>query len=232
MGWKAASIFVNERGPGYFGTLPPHNPEKARKICHSLGLSFSNTKQSTFENGLYPPAGTFALGAYEGGLILADQDELIGCSGEDDDPTVLKILHQYPDASILCITLHSVVNHWGYALYENSKLLRRFVGDADDGIALEEGQLQPEEKTLFERSRQTEPGRRIFQIDINGVTEEFPENAAGEELVFRMASRFFGQPLDHCKPVDLFDLQLELFSKPQKATSSFKSSAKPLWKFW
>jgi hypothetical protein len=244
MGYKAASIFVNEREPGYFGTLPAHNPEKARQICRSLGLAFSSAMPSTFEDGLWPPPGTFALGAYDGGMILADQDALGDCTIEGNNPLLLKTQQLYPNAAFLCVTLHSVVDHWGYALYEKSRLVRRFVGDADEGIVFDEGHLQPEEKPLFERSRATEPGRRIFEMDFNGVIEKSPEHCVGEQLVFLMAARFFGQPLDRSKPVDFFDLRLEVFTKPTPFSSALNvltsrstptigsPSQKPWWKFW
>lgn len=213
MGFKAASIFVNELGPGYFGTLPSHEPKRARDLCHSLGLSFASARNSTFEDGLWPPEGTFALGTYKRGVILADQDTLLACSGDSDDPMVCKILQQFPQASVLCVTLHSVINHWGYSLYEKSKLVRRFLGDADSGIALNEGDLQPEEQLLFSRSRKTGPNRRIFELETSTGIHEYEEHQVGETLVFLMASRFFGQRLDRSKPVDLFDLRLELFTK-------------------
>ena len=32
MGWKASCILVNEREPGYLGTMPPHDPGRAERL--------------------------------------------------------------------------------------------------------------------------------------------------------------------------------------------------------
>jgi len=32
MGWKASCILINVRGPGYLGTMPPHDPARANKV--------------------------------------------------------------------------------------------------------------------------------------------------------------------------------------------------------
>ena len=37
MGWKASCILVNERGPGYLGTMPAHDPHRARELIADLG---------------------------------------------------------------------------------------------------------------------------------------------------------------------------------------------------
>ena len=29
MGWKASCILINEREPGFLGTMPPHDPGRA-----------------------------------------------------------------------------------------------------------------------------------------------------------------------------------------------------------
>lgn len=38
MGWKASCILINGREPGYLGTMPPHDPERARRLIADLGL--------------------------------------------------------------------------------------------------------------------------------------------------------------------------------------------------
>jgi hypothetical protein len=248
MGFKAASIFVNEREPGYFGTLPVHDPTKARTLCDALGLSFTHATPSSFEQGLWPEENTFALGAYDGGMILADQNSLLTCSADTHNPLLQRTFAVFPSASVLCITLHSVINHWGYALYKQKRLVRRFVGDADKGIEFDEGTIEPEEQALFHCSTVTGPARRTFELEMRGKIEKFEENQIGELLVFLMASRLFGQRLDTTKPVDLFQLQLEVFSKgttsakpeftQQLFRPAIKSIAAPVpptkswWKIW
>ena len=55
MGWKASCILINEREPGYLGTMPPHDPERARTLIADLGLGrYRSRGTTTFEEGIYP----------------------------------------------------------------------------------------------------------------------------------------------------------------------------------
>jgi hypothetical protein len=55
MGWKASCILINERGPGYLGTMPPHDPERARGLIADLGLGPCRSRgMTTVDEGIYP----------------------------------------------------------------------------------------------------------------------------------------------------------------------------------
>jgi hypothetical protein len=55
MGWKASCILINERGPGYLGTMPPHDPERARRLIADLGFGPCRSRGlTTFEEDIYP----------------------------------------------------------------------------------------------------------------------------------------------------------------------------------
>ena len=64
MGWKASCILINGRGPGYLGTMPPYDPELARRLITDLGLGPSRSRgMTTFDYGIYPDH--LVVGAYE-----------------------------------------------------------------------------------------------------------------------------------------------------------------------
>lgn len=211
MGWKASCILVNERQPGFLGTMPAHDPERAQQLLGKLGMGkWKSLGLTTFEQGIYPEH--FTVGAYDGAAIIGDPQLGESYSSVDEYPLMLRILDAFPKASILGITLHSVVNLFGYYLFENGKLQRAYAGTADDGVQVDEGELQPEERPFFEKSTMRD-GERYFTADINGQMEEFDASCFGETLVFEMAKRFFGKQLDR---VDIWDLAMEAFEPPKR----------------
>ena len=105
-----------------------------------------------------------------------------------------RVLGLFPQAAVLRVGLHSVVNLWSYEYFEGGRLLRAYGGSADDGVMVDEGDLLPEERPHFERSV-VRDGQRSFHAEIDGRTEEFDASAFGEELVFEVMGRFFG-----CRP--------------------------------
>ena len=55
------------------------------------------------------------------------------------DPITARIMIVFPQAAVLRVGLHSVVNLWSYAYFERGKLLRAYGGAADDGVVLVAG---------------------------------------------------------------------------------------------
>ena len=104
----------------------------------------------------------------------------------------------FPQAAVLRVGLHSVVNLWSYAYFERGRLVRAYGGCADEGVMLDEGDLLPEERPHFERSV-VRDGERFFYAEIDGRTEEFDASAYGEELAFEVMGRFFGCRPDQAK---------------------------------
>jgi len=112
--------------------------------------------------------------------------------------------------------LHSVVNYYGYALFQGTTLLRVRAGSADDGVIVDQGAWLPEEQQLFAKSI-VRDGERFFLQEIDGTVEEFDHSAYGEEFVFDLSRRFFGKRIDQ---MDTWEIEME----------SFAAAPKPLWK--
>ncbi len=192
MGWKAACILINEREPGYFGTLPQHDSRAARDLIERLDVgSYRSLGLTDFDYGMYPKSGRLVIGAYPGAVIVGHQDWVFGTVTDPTRPLLRNLLKSFPTAELLVMELHSVVNYFGYAYYRDGELKRAYAGSADDGIYIEAGELQPDEQAYFAQSL-TRDGQRYF--DLQGSI--YTADQIGEELVFAMAGKFLGAPLD------------------------------------
>jgi hypothetical protein len=211
MGWKASCILINEREPGYLGTLPPHDPERARKLISALGLGRCRSRgMTTFDVGIYPDH--LVVGAYDGAAVIGTPEILDSCTSLGDERLMARILHLFPQAAVLRVGLHSVTNLWSYAYFEGGRLLRAYGGAADEGVVMDEGQWLPEERPHFERSV-VRDGWRYFYAEINGQMEEFNAPAFGESLTFEVMGRFFGCRPDQGSEVDPLELPMESFDR-------------------
>lgn len=90
---------------------------------------------------------------------------------------------------------------------------RHLVGSSDSGVTADIGELQPEEQAIFANSKMID-GERIFTHEVNGFHFEGRIDQTGGRLVFAMASKFFGQPLDTARrSSNLNGLKMELITK-------------------
>jgi hypothetical protein len=199
MGWKAACILVNERETGYLGTLPQHDAPAARNLIEQLGLGpYRSLGLTDFDSGVYPERGRLVIGAYDGAAIVAERDLVYGTVTGQTGLILARLLELFPAAEVLVLELHSVVNYFAYASYRQGRLQRAFAGSAEDGVMVEMGAVQPEERDYFARSV-VRDGVRSFELD--GAT--WTVDQVGESLAFAMASRFLGEPLDEFACEDL-----------------------------
>jgi len=213
MGWKASCILINEREPGFLGTRPPHDPERARRLISRCGFGLAQScGPTTFEEGIFPDR--LVVGAYDGAAFLGDPD--IGCTCLDPrgNPRLPAIVQAFPKAEILQVALHSVVNLWSYTYYVDGVLKRAFGGCADEGVMIDIGEPLPEERPHFERSILRD-GERIFHAKIDGRIEEFDAASYGEELVFELMGRFGCRPDRDVPGNDPLDLPMEAFAQPR-----------------
>jgi hypothetical protein len=216
MGWKASCVLISEREPWHLASMPTHDPEKARRLILDLGLGpHRNRGVTTFEEGIYPDR--LVIGAYKGVAIIGHPRLVRACLEPRADPLTERILTVFPRAAVLRVGLHSVVNLWSYAYFEEGRLVRAHGGSADDGVVLDEGDLLDEEKPHFERSV-VRNGQRFFYAEINGETEEFDASAYGEELVFEVMGRLLGCRPDRTRnEFDPIELPMEAYDKePRK----------------
>jgi hypothetical protein len=211
MGWKAACILINEREPGYLGTLPEHDSQAARDLVDQLGLGSNRSLGLTdFDSGIYPKDGHLVIGAYAGAAIVASQDLVFGTVTGENTHVLRRLLELFPAAELLVMELHSVVNYWAYAYYRHGELQRAYGGSADDGVLVELGELQSEERDYFAHSV-VQDGIRTFELD----GETWTADQMGESLTFSMAIRFLGNSLDEVdeKKSALY-LTMEDFAEP------------------
>lgn len=179
MGWSISCILVNEREKGYFGLFPQFNHDLAQDVISKLGFGpIRKSSIVSLEIGLSSRKGWFAVGAYEGAVILSGLPEMFGCGEMPSNKILTRVVDVFPTAKVLAIELASVTNYFGFSLYERHKLVRGFAGDADRGIVLDVGEKQPEEAEIISKSN---------NVDWRDC---------GESLVFAMSARFFGLPLD------------------------------------
>ncbi len=214
MGWKAWCVLINEREPGYLGTMPPHDPQRARRLIADLGLGrYRSRSMTTFEEGIYPER--LVIGAYEGAAVIG-APKLFDPFKPMSSPVVTRILKTFPRAAVLSLSLHSVVNLFSYAYFEQGRLLRAYAGCADSGVVLDVGELLAEERPRFERSVVRE-GKRYFYSEIGETVAEFSAEAYGETLAFEIMVRFFGCKLGRTHPkIDPFELPMESFDREQE----------------
>lgn len=206
MGYKAACILVNERGPGYLGTFPKHDPQAARNLVARLGLgTYASIGLRTFETDICPKPGVLGIGAYDGAAILGSQELVSGAVTGENIRFLSVVLGLFPDAEVLVLELYSAVNYFGYAYYSRGSLRRAYAGDADHGIFIETGTPQPEEQPFFAHSM-VRDGVRTFELD----GETWTVDQIGENLAFAMAGRFLGKPLDQFNE---WELGTEEFAK-------------------
>jgi hypothetical protein len=164
---------------------------------------------TTFEEGIFPE--TLVIGAYEGAAIIGHPDIVKSCLEPKADPMTARIMTACPQAAVLRVGLHSVVNLWSYAYCERGRMLRAYGGSADDGVVLDQGDLLAEEHQHFERSV-VRDGQRFFYKEIHGQIEEFDAAAFGESLVFEVMSRFIGCRPDQSRDdLDPIELPMEAF---------------------
>src|SRR3954454_15518038 len=113
MDWKASCILNNERGPGPLGTMQPHDPGRAEGLIAQLGLGRHRSRgMTTFDEGIYPKH--LVGGAYDGAAVIGHSEIGNSCLDSGADPLTARILEAFPEAAVLRVGLHSVVNLWSY----------------------------------------------------------------------------------------------------------------------
>jgi hypothetical protein len=226
MGWKASCILLNEREPGYLGTMPSHDPERARRLIADLGLGPIRSRgMTTFDDGIYPDR--LVVGAYDGAAVIGAPNLIDSFEPMGHEALIPMILKIFPQAAVLAVSLHSVVNLFYFAYFEEGRRLRAYGGSAENGVLVDVGELLPEERPHFEESVVRDCSR-YFYSDIDGHTAEFSADAYGETLTFEVMARFLGCILDRGHPqIDPLKLPMESFDreKPRRWWWPFRGVA-------
>ncbi|MEO0530192.1 MAG: hypothetical protein AAF266_06390 [Planctomycetota bacterium] len=195
MGWKCSFVVATESKDAQLASGPMHKPSLADQIASTLG-DFIADGTTTFEEGCYPSDGRLYIGAYDGSIIVGD----LGIGSEFmevETPTELATLRSFlPKSDVLAFQLQSVVNWYGYAYYKRGNLDRLRVGCADEGVLHDLGNPLPEEEPLFAKSYVNADGEQVWPFEYNGETDEMDHSSMGEEFVFEVSRRVFGERFD------------------------------------
>ena len=227
MGWKTSTIIITPR---------PDLPFES--LLNSLGLTdLKRIDDEPFETALNPGGNKVYIGSYKDSLIISVPEIPTSFLTENISDAEKILISECPGAEICAITLHSVVNFWGYSIIKNGQKIRARAGASDDGTFLEYGAPLPEEEALLSKSTIDDHGNRIYLLD-EFPGEPFAEDQVGENFVFEISSRYFGAPLDSADEL-LFETMLTGYhfsnnSKPNRDSSSkgIQLKNKPWWKFW
>lgn len=207
MGWKAGCIIASQRPAPWLPSVPRHDGAFARRIAAALPLGeVRSIDMKSFDEGIYSQR--LMIGAYDRSLIIGHEELSLSCLTGETPPVIHAIDSLLPHATSIVLGLHSVVNFYGYALFEGTKLVRVRAGSADDGVIVDKGEWLAEEQPLFARS-EVRDDERIFFPEFDGRMEEFDHASFGEEFVFALSARCFGQPIDR---MDSWDYPMEVFA--------------------
>jgi hypothetical protein len=190
MGWKASCVFVAYDKADFLTRPLMHDTAHATRLCEELGYSgFQPGEMTSFDIAIYPRGKELYIGAYDEGCIIANGHLCDALTTEPEKPGKIagtsaqgqaagtKLLALYPQARILALVLHSVVDLWGFSYYEAGQLKRATWGAADDGLMRDFGEPFPEESPY----RQGEDWKNMID---------------GEDLCFAVSARLLGARLD------------------------------------
>jgi hypothetical protein len=189
MGWKASCVFANTPDAAPLTDFPPHRPERARQLLSLLGGSYASRGMTTLEEGIFATDGDHLyVGAFDQAVVVGGTS-IVNESFHGGVPWIVDHTRSLlADARVLIITLHSVVDLFGYAWFENGQFVRGRAGSANDGVFFDQGDLLPVERKIL----------------------EFEEDSAGEELVMELCRPFLGCRLDE---FSIENLQMQHFVK-------------------
>jgi len=230
MGWKASTIIIS-------------NPTQVdnEKLLNDLG--FSNLKKiedEPFEVAINPDDNNVFIGTYKDNLLICAPDIPMFFFEDDETQTEKILIKAFPTSEICSIVLHSGVNLWAYSVTKNGQKIRARAGSSDDGTFVEIGEPLEEEKELLSKSTLEKNGARTYIFEETD-DEPMTEDQVGENFVFAICSRYFGEQLDQADDL-LFETTLAGYSYSPKSTqkvtvqkTNLQQTAndnKPWWKFW
>lgn len=198
MGWKCLLLIVSNV-----------REYDEQNILEALNLKNVQKKgEDLLETAIYPRDNSIGIGQYKGHLLLCGLF-VMDCLNTTMGAIEHNLIKLFPQSELCALSLHSVVNHWGYSLIQNGAKVRARIGDAEHGTFVDVGQPLPEELALLQQSTIDETGERLYVLD------EFPddpmtEDQVGEEFVFELSKKYFGERLDQAE--DWFEVPLSKFS--------------------
>ena len=207
MGWKCNSVLLR----------PAPDERSANSLLGDLGYGgLSPLGEAPYEQAIWPPRETIWIAEINGCLILSAQGLADEFFGARRPALVDRLFARWPHAEIGAVTLHSVVNLWGFAVYRDGREIRGKAGASDEGTFRDFGAPLDEEAEQLACSR-LEGGERVYRLpEFPG--EDLSEDQVGEEYVFRIFQRFTG-----LRP----DRDEELLAMK---CAGFRLAPKPIWR--
>jgi hypothetical protein len=219
MGWKASTIIIKKP------TLVDHEG-----LLKELGFeNLSKIEDQPFEVAINPDEGKVYIGSYKDNLLICAPDIPMQFFQENQTLTEKTLNRIFPNSEICSIMLNSTVNLWGYSVTQNGQKIRARAGSSDDGTFVELGEPLEEEKELLGRSTVTKDGKRTYIFeDIDD--EPMTEDQVGENFVFAICKRYFGEELDSADDL-LFETRLKGYSyqSANKTKPEQKDKKKSKW---
>ncbi len=193
MGWKASMIIIN-----------PRVEVDMEKLLHDLGFKkLKKINDQPLDDAIYPNDDEVYIGIYEDNLLICASDLPMMFFDEHINEIEKIFLNRFPDSEVCSIVLQSTVNLWGYSILKNGNKFRTRAGSADDGTFIDVGEPLEQEKALFAKSTVDTRGNRMYKFeDLPG--ELLTEDQVGENFVFEICGRYFGESLDSADEL-LFD---------------------------
>ncbi len=185
MGWKASTIIIK-------------NPSEVdyENLLSQIGYSdLKKIENEKFERVINPEENKVYIGKFKNNLIICSQDTPMHFFKNSDSDAVNSIINHFPNSEICSIILHSSVNLWGFAIIKNGEKLRIKAGSAEDGTFVEYGKPLEEEKELLSKSTIDENGVRTYIFD-DIDDEVMTEDQVGENFVFAITKRYFGEEIN------------------------------------
>jgi hypothetical protein len=185
MGWKASTIII-------------HKPTQVEneQLLNDLGFdSLIKIEDEPFEVAINPDDNKVYIGSYKDNLLICAPNIPMHFFEDTETQTETTLKQKFPNSEICSIILHSGVNMWGYSVTKNGKKIRARAGSSDDGTFVELGEPLDEEKELLGKSTININGERTYIFeDIDD--EPMTEDQVGENFVFAISKRYFGEELD------------------------------------
>jgi hypothetical protein len=219
MGWKASTIIV-------------HNPVLIDNEQLLTRLGFKNLKKiedEPFESAINPDDNKVYIGTFEDNLLICAPDIPMHFFEDAYGANEKTLYSVFPNSEICAIILHSTVNLWGYSVSKSGQKIRIRAGSADNGTFIEMGEPLEEEQELLSKSKIDDHGNRVYFLD-DFPDESFSEDQVGENFVFAICKRYFGQELDRADDL-LFETRLTGYSYEgtNKIEAQKSKTAIPKW---
>ncbi|MGN7786731.1 DUF6928 family protein [Niabella sp. 22666] len=214
MGWKASMIIIHQPGE-----------VDHRELLRRLGfINLDKIPDMHVGSAILPAEDKIYIGNYKNNLLICEPNLPYTFFNEQPPFTEELLTHIFPDKEIAVIVLHSVVNLWGFSVIKNGKRIRTRAG-YDARNVIDFGAPLPEEEYLLSKSFiDEESGQKMYLLD--GWREPCTEDATGEEFVFAVCARYFGEKLDQAD--ELFDTELTGY----EVSKTLPAKPKPWWKMW